>query len=184
MQTILSDAKGKMQKCVESLRVELSKLRSGRASLAILDEIRVEYYGTLTPLNQVATLNIPEPRLITIQPWETTLVPAIEKAILKSQLGLTPANDGKIIRLPMPPLTEERRKEMVKVVKRMGEEHKVTLRTVRREALEACKAKEKAAHVSEDVAKRTETEIQKLTDQHTKLIDETMAHKEKEILTV
>lgn len=184
MQDIVQQTRTRMQKSVETLRAELGKLRSGRASLAILDDLRVEYYGTLTPLNQVATLNIPEPRLITIQPWDTGLIPVIEKAIQKAQLGLSPANDGKVVRLPMPPLTEERRKDLVKHVRRLGEEYKVAIRNVRREAIEECKKREKEEHAAEDAVKRIEQEIQKLTDVNAKQIEDAMTHKEKEIMTV
>lgn len=184
MKHTIETTKGRMQKCVESLRTELAKVRSGRASLSILDDVRVDYYGTLSPLNQIATLNIPEPRLITVQPWDATQIPAIEKAIQKAQLGLTPANDGKIVRLPLPPLTEERRKELVKMVKRVGEEYRVALRNVRRDAMEEAKKKEKEQSVPEDEMKRYEHEIQKLTDAGIKQIDEAVAHKEKEVLTV
>lgn len=184
MHPILGTAKGRIQKSVESLRTELAKLRSGRASLTILDEVRVEYYGTLTPLNQVATLNIPEPRLISIQPWDAGVIPAIEKAIQKAQLGLTPANDGRVIRLPLPALTEERRKELVKHVKRIAEEHRVAVRGIRRDAIEELKKVEKAEHIPEDEMKRLEQETQRLTDAGIKQMDEAVAHKEKEILTV
>ncbi|MBI2347007.1 MAG: ribosome recycling factor [Deltaproteobacteria bacterium] len=184
MKQIITQTKTRIEKSVEGLRAELAKLRTGRASLAILDEVRVECYGSLMPLNQVATLNIPEPRLITIQPWDAGVIPAIEKGIQKAQLGLNPANDGKMIRLPLPPLTEERRKELVKVVRRIGEEHKVAIRNARRDALEACKQAEKTEHLSEDDEKRAEQEIQKYIDSGIKQVDEAMAHKEKEILTV
>ncbi|MBI4365803.1 MAG: ribosome recycling factor [Deltaproteobacteria bacterium] len=184
MQTILANAKARIQKCIADLQAELAKIRSGRASLAILEDVRVEYYGNLSPLNQVATLNVPEPRLITIQPWDAGLVPAIEKAICKAGLGLTPANDGKIIRLPMPALTEERRKELVKVVKRTGEEHRVTVRTIRRDALEELKKMAKERSLPEDETKRMEQEIQKQTDAGIKQIDAAAAHKEKEVMTV
>lgn len=184
MEQVVQAAKTRMQKALDGLRTELAKLRSGRASLAILDEVRVECYESAMHLNQVATLNIPEPRLITIQPWDPSLIPAIEKALMKAQLGLTPANDGKVIRLPLPPLTEERRKELVKIVKRIGEEHKVAIRNVRREAMEECKKIVKEKHRSEDDEKRIEHEIQKSTDASIKQIDDALEHKEKEILTV
>lgn len=184
MHSILETAKGRIQKSVESLRTELARLRSGRASLTILDEVRVEYYGTMASLNQVATLNIPEPRLITIQPWDASVIPTIEKAIQKAQLGLTPANDGRVIRLPLPPLTEERRKELVKHVKRIAEEHRVAVRGIRRDAIEELKTMEKAKHMPEDEIKRLEQETQRLTDAGIKQMDEAVAHKEKEVLTV
>ncbi len=175
--------KDRMEKTLTSLRQELGKLRSGRASLGMLDDVRVDAYGQLMTLTHVATLNIPEPRMITIQPWDASLIPEIEKAILKAQLGLTPANDGKLIRLTIPALTEERRKEMVKMVKRHGEEAKVAIRNTRREANEAVKNAE-GDGFSEDDVKRTQTDVQKLTDDFVKKIDETVAHKEKELMTV
>lgn len=181
---IINDVKIKMDKAIEALRFELSKVRTGRASLSILDDIRVDYYGQPAPLNQVATLAVPDARLITIQPWEANMVPVVEKAILKSNLGLTPAHDGKLIRLPIPPLTEERRRDLVKYVKKLGEDCKIAIRNIRRDSNEACKKLEKSEHVSEDESKRGEREIQKLTDDHIKIIDDTNAHKEKEIMTV
>lgn len=182
--SIVKDAKARMRKGIELLRSELSKMRTGRASLAVLDDIRVDYYGNPTPLNQVATLGVPDARLITIQPWETSLISAIEKAIQKSELGLNPTNDGRLIRLPIPSLTEERRKELVKVVKKHGEEAKVAVRNVRRDANEHLKKLEKEQHVSEDDVKKAQTDVQKLTDDSIKETDEIMVKKEQEIMTI
>lgn len=181
---VINDAKNKMTKALELLRIENSKLRTGRASLSLLDDIKVDYYGTAMPLNQVATLATPDARLITIQPWEASMVSVIEKAILKSGLGLNPAHDGKVIRLPIPPLTEERRRDLVKYVKKLGEDAKVSIRNIRRDSNEACKKLEKDKKASEDETKRGEREVQKLTDDYIKHIDEAVVHKEKEIMTV
>lgn len=180
MDKIIADSKVKMQKAVQSLRDELGKTRTGRASLGVLDGIKVDYYGTLTPLNQVAALGTPDARTITIQPWEATLIPEIEKAVLKSGIGLNPVNDGKLIRLPIPSLTEERRKDIVKNLKKHGEDCKVAIRNIRRDANEALKE----ADLTEDVLKKAQNEVQKLTDDFSKQADEAVAHKEKEIMTV
>lgn len=174
----------RMDTTIEVFRKELASIRTGRASLALLDGIMVDYYGTPTPLNQVATLTVPEPRLITIQPWEQKIIPEIEKAILKSDLGLTPTNDGKTIRLAIPPLTEERRKELVKVVKKKAEEARVALRNIRRDILEEVKKAQKDKNLSEDEAKRWNDEVQKITDSYIKKVDEMLNHKEKEIMEV
>jgi ribosome recycling factor len=160
----------------------LQRIRTGRASLSILDSIKVDYYGTPTPLNQMATLAVPESRLITIQPWDVSAIKDIEKAILKSDLGLTPSNDGKILRISIPPLTEERRKELVKVIHKICEEHKVTARNIRRDSNDLLKSLKKDSDISEDEAFRSQDEIQKITDEHIKLIDECYSEKEKEIL--
>lgn len=180
MDKTLSDTKARMQKALQTLRDELSKTRTGRASLGVLDGIKVDYYGALTPLNQVAALGTPDARLITIQPWEATLIPEIEKAILKSGIGLNPVNDGKLIRLPIPALTEERRKDIVKNLKKNGEDCKVAIRNVRRDANEALKA----ADLTEDALKKAQNDVQKLTDDFAKQADDAIAHKEKEIMTV
>lgn len=184
MNTIKTMAKEKMDKSLLALQNELGKLRTGRASLAVLDNIRVSYYGNPTPLNQVATLSTPEPRLIAIQPWETHLIPEIEKSILNANIGLTPVNDGKIVRLPIPALNEERRKDLVKQAKAKGEESRVAVRQVRRECNEELKKLEKAKTLSEDDAKRALDDIQKLTDDTIQKIDQILAAKEKDILTV
>ena len=179
---IYQDTKESMSKSIEALERELQRVRTGRASLSILDGIKVDYYGTLTPLNQMATLAVPESRLITIQPWDVSVIKDIEKAILKSDLGLTPANDGKILRISIPPLTEERRKELVKLVHKMCEDHKVSVRNVRRDSNELLKSLKKDGDISEDEAFKAQDEVQKITDEHVKLIDECYTKKEKEIL--
>ena len=179
---IYQDTRESMSKSIEALKKELKRVRTGRASLSILDGIKVDYYGTLTPLNQTATLAVPESRLITIQPWDVSLIQDIEKAILKSDLGLTPANDGKILRISIPPLTEERRKELVRTVHKMCEEHKVSIRNARRDSNELLKSLKKDGDISEDEAFKAQDEVQKITDEHIKLIDECYTKKEKEIL--
>lgn len=181
---IVNDTKNKMTRAIDVLKVELGKLRTGRATPAILDDIRVEYYGQIVPLNQVSTISVPDARLITIQPWEANMVTVIEKAIMKSGLGINPSHDGKIIKLPIPPLTEERRKELVKYVKKLAEDSKVAIRNIRRDANEACKKLEKSEHASEDDLKKGEKEIQKLTDDSIKHVDDIVVHKEKEIMTI
>ncbi len=184
IQNVYTDTNKKMESSITVLQKELAGIRTGRASLALLDGIKVDYYGNLTPLNQVATLSVPESRLITIQPWDISAVPAIEKAILSSNLGLTPANDGKIIRLSIPSLTEERRKELVKVVKKVSEDTKVAIRNVRRDSMEHLKALEKDKKISQDDHKKAHDEIQKITDKFIKKVDEITAKKDKEILEV
>jgi ribosome recycling factor len=181
---VLSKARSSMDKAIDALKKDLTRVRTGRASVALLDDIRVDYYGTSTPLNQVGTLTVPEPRLIIIQPWERKLMAEIEKAILKSDLGLNPTSDGVVLRLAIPPLTEERRKEMVKLIKRMAEETKIALRNVRRDANEALKRLEKDKEISEDDLKRAEKDVQEITDQFVKKTDEVIAHKEKEIMEI
>ncbi|ALC16112.1 ribosome recycling factor [Desulfuromonas soudanensis] len=173
-----------MEKSIEALRKEFSRVRTGRASINLLDDVRVDYYGTPTPLSQIATLIVPEPRLITIQPWEKKLIPDIERAILKADLGLNPASDGVLVRIAIPPLTEDRRKEMVKLIKRMTEDAKVAIRNVRREANDSLKKLEKDKEISEDELKRGEKEIQDLTDGFVKKTDEVMAVKEKEVMEI
>jgi ribosome recycling factor len=180
---ILDDIKRKMTKVLEVMAQDLARVRTGRASVALLEGIKVEAYNASMPLPQVASLAAPEPRLLTVQPWDPTLLGDIEKAILKSDLGLTPTNDGKIIRLPIPALTTERRKELVKVVKKMGEESKVALRNVRRDANERLKDLKKDKQVSEDEAHRAQDEVQKITDDFIKKVDAQAAEKEKEIMS-
>jgi len=174
----------RMEGAIDSLRREFNAVRTGRASLALLDTISVEYYGAHTPLNQVAALAVPESRLITIQPWDQKLVPEIERAIMKSDLGLTPASDGRVIRLPIPPLTEERRKDLVKVVRKKAEEARVAVRNIRRDINEQVKKLEKEKHISEDEVKKTLEDVQKETDSYIKKIDEILQAKEKEIMEV
>jgi ribosome recycling factor len=180
---IHATADKKMKHTVEVTRKDLSTIRTGRASLAILDGIMVDYYGTPTPLNQVGTLAVPDPTLITIQPWDVSLVKEIEKAILQSELGLTPANDGKIVRLPIPPLTEERRKQLAKTVHKIAEEGRVAIRNVRREANDKLKAMAKDKKISEDEERRGHDQIQKTTDRFVAKVDELLKKKEQEILS-
>jgi ribosome recycling factor len=182
IESIYQETTQNMQKSIDSLKNEFKKIRTGRASLSILDGIRVEYYGTTTPLNQVASLSVPESRLITIQPWDVSVIKDIEKAILKSDLGLTPSSDGKIIRIAIPPLTEERRKELVKIIYKKSEEHRVAVRNIRRDSNELLKGLKKDSEISEDDAFRAQDQVQKITDKHIKLIDDVCKEKEKEIL--
>lgn len=181
---IFEDLKDRMGKSIESLKREYSRLRTGRASISLLDGIRVSYYDTPTPLNQMASLAVPEPRLLVIQPWDKTAIEDIEKAILKSELGLTPINDGKVIRISIPPLTEERRKELVKVARKMSEENKVAIRNIRRDANEMLKDLKKEKEITEDDLYRSQEEVQKTTDQFISQVDELCAAKEKEILEI
>jgi ribosome recycling factor len=184
VEEIFEDLKDRMGKAIESLKREYSRLRTGRASISLLDGIRVSYYDTPTPLNQMASLAVPEPRLIVIQPWDKTAIEDIEKAILKSELGLTPINDGKVIRISIPPLTEERRKELVKVARKMSEENKVAIRNIRRDANEMLKDLKKEKEITEDDLYRSQEEVQKTTDQFISQVDELCAAKEKEILEI
>jgi ribosome recycling factor len=181
---IVKEVEARMEKTLSSLKTDLNKVRTGRASLALFDDIRVDYYGTLTPLNQMATLAVPEPRLITIQPWDTSVIGEIEKAILKSELGVTPASDGKIIRITIPRLTEERRKELVKVVKKMAEGAKVAVRNIRRETNDQLKGLEKDKKISQDQLRQWMDKVQVSTDKFIKKADEVLAAKEKEILEI
>ena len=176
------ETRDRMAKTITALESELKRIRTGRASTSLLDGIKVDYYGTLTPINQMATVAVPESRLITIQAWDATVIKDIEKAILKSDLGLTPSNDGKLIRIAIPPLTEERRKELVKLVHKTSEEHKVGVRNIRRDSNELIKGFKKDGDISEDDAFKAQDEIQKITDDHIKKIDEIFKAKEKEIL--
>jgi len=173
-----------MEGAIDALKKEFGSVRTGRASLSLLDGIMVDYYGTLTPLQQLASLSVPESRQIAIQPWEQRIIPEIEKAIMKSDLGLTPSNDGKFIRIGIPTLTEERRKQLVKVVRKRAEEGKVAIRNIRRDTNEELKKLEKEKHLSEDDAKKSHDEIQKLTDFYITKIDEVLKHKENEIMEV
>lgn len=181
---VIAKSRAGMEKSIDALKKDFAKVRTGRASAALLDDVRIDYYGTPTPLNQVGTLAVPEPRLITIQPWEKKLIPEIEKAILKSDLGLNPASDGVLVRIVIPALTEERRKEMVKLVRKMGEETKIAIRNIRRDGNEQLKKLEKNKEISEDELKRGEKEIQDLTDQFVRKTDEVVAGKEKEVMEI
>ncbi|MCK6543706.1 ribosome recycling factor [bacterium] len=174
----------KMKKSLETVRNELAKIRSGRATTTLLDGVKVDYYGTPTPLNQVGNVSAPEARLLTVQPWEKGMVPAIEKAIREANLGLNPQNDGALIRIPIPPLNEERRKELVKLGKKYAEEGKVAVRNVRRDANEYFKKAEKDHKISEDDSKDAQDKVQKMTDNYIKKIDEMLLIKEKEIMEV
>ena len=181
---VIDQVEQKMEASVDAFKRELVKIRTGRASLALLDDIKVDAYGSLLPVDQVGTMTIPESRMIVIQPWDPQMLPVIEKAILSSDLGLTPANDGKVIRLTIPQLTEERRKELVKYVKKVAEEFKVAVRNVRRDANDSLKKMKKDKDISEDDMFRLQEEAQKATDSYIKQIDEIAGGKEKEVMEV
>ncbi|MDL1962838.1 MAG: ribosome recycling factor [Deltaproteobacteria bacterium] len=183
LESIYKETKENMAKSIAVLKKELNKVRTGRASLSLLDGIFVDYYGTRTPINQMASLSIPESRLIIIQPWDVTVIKEIEKAILKSDLGITPSNDGKIIRISIPPLTEGRRKELAKIVRKICEDYKVAIRNIRRDSNELIKGLKKDGDISEDDAFKAQDNIQKITDEQIKHInDNIFKEKEKEIL--
>lgn len=184
MSDVIFEMAEKMEKSVEAFKAELSKVRTGRASLSVVDGIQVDAYGSAMPLNQVGTLTIPESRMIAIQPWDPQMLPAIEKAILKSDIGLTPVNDGKIIRLNIPQLTEERRKELVKQVKKIAEDFRVAVRNSRRDAIDTLKKQKKDKDISEDDLFKLQDEAQSETDSYIKQIDEITASKEKEVMEV
>ena len=184
IEDLLDDAKRRMDKSVDATANEFNTIRTGRASAALLDRVKVDYYGTDTPLNQLATINVPEARLLTIQPYDPGSIKGIERAIQESELGLTPANDGKIIRLPIPQLTEERRKELVKVVRHLAEEGRVAVRNVRRDVMHHLKELVRDGDVGDDEERRAEERAQKLTDEHTTKIDELLKRKEEEIMEV
>ncbi|MEK6301605.1 MAG: ribosome recycling factor [Acidobacteriota bacterium] len=181
---IISDARKRMDSAVEDSRRKLATVRTGRASVSLLDNVTVEYYGTQMPLNQVATIHAPEPTMLTVQPFDPTQVANIEKGIRASELGLNPSNDGKLIRVPIPPLTEERRKQMVKVVHEVAEEHRTAVRNIRRDANDHLKKMLKDKTIAEDVEKDALDEVQKLTDQHINRINEASEQKEKDVMTV
>ena len=181
---VMDNAKERMNKTISVLQQELGGLRAGRANPQVLDRILVDYYGSPTPINQLGNISVPEPRMLVIAPWDGKLIPAIEKALQKSDLGINPANDGKVIRLVFPELTEERRKDLVKVVRKKGEESKVAIRAIRRDANEQIKAQKKNNELTEDDQKHLEEKIQKLTDELIRDIDRIIAEKEKEILSV
>jgi ribosome recycling factor len=181
---LIDDAQRRMDKSVESTRHEFNSVRTGRASAALLDRIQIDYYGTQTPLKQLATINVPEPRMLTLQPFDPGSIRAIEKAIQESDLGLTPSNDGKMIRLPIPQLTEERRKEMVKVVRHLAEEGRVAVRNIRRDAIHHLKQLVDNGSVGADEEHRGEERVQKLTDEHVKAIDDALKSKEAEVMEV
>ncbi|MDD4048980.1 MAG: ribosome recycling factor [Clostridia bacterium] len=184
LKDIIFETEEKMKKTIEAMKKELSTMRVGRANPSILEKIQVEYYGTMTPVNQVANISVPEPRLIIVQPWDKTLVAQVEKAILKSDLGLNPSNDGSIIRIAIPQLTQERRLELVKVAKKKAEDTRVNIRNIRRDANDNIEVIEKDKIVSEDDAKKGQDDIQKLTDKYIKELDGVLNIKEKEIMEV
>jgi ribosome recycling factor len=183
-QEVMKEAEQRMEKAIAALKRELTTLRAGRATPGMLDRVVVDYYGTPTPVNQTANITTPEPRMLVIQPWEKSLLGPIEKAIQKSDLGLSPTNDGMVIRLSIPPLTQERRAELVKLAKKYSEEAKVAIRNIRRDANDAYKKLEKDGTVTEDELKRHQEKVQKTTDKFVELADKTVADKEKEIMEV
>ncbi len=184
MQNVLANAESKMKKSTEALSAEFASLRTGRASASLFDKIKVDYYGAETPLSQVASISVPEARLVVIQPWDKSVLPAIEKAIQKSELGLNPNNDGKLIRVAFPPLTEDRRKELAKSAKATAENSRVAVRNIRRDAMEELKKLQKNGEISEDQQKEGETKIQKLTDNAIAEIGKIAEAKEKEIMEI
>lgn len=184
MERVVKETESRMKKTIEAVGDDLNEIRTGRASASLFDKIRVEYYGNPTPLNQVATISVPEARLVVIQPWDKGIIGEIEKAIQKSELSLNPSNDGKVIRLNIPPLTEERRKEYVKVAKDKAEQGRVALRNIRRDANDELKKLEKDGDISEDEQKRFEDEVQKLADAYVKKINDVLEAKEQEILEI
>ena len=179
-----TNLKEKMEKSISVYKEKLSEVRAGRANPAILNKVKIDYYGTPTPINQVAGVSVPEARLIVIQPWDVSVLKEIEKAILASDIGINPNNDGKVIRLAFPELNEERRKEIVKDIKKMAEEAKVAIRAIRREGIDNAKAKQKEGEITEDELKKAEDEIQKMTDKNIEEIDKILAVKEKEVMAV
>lgn len=184
IQQIKSQAQTKMEKAIQSLKKDLLTLRAGRANPAMLDKVLVSYYGSEMPINQVANISTPDPRSIVIEPWDKSLIADVEKAILKSELGLNPVNDGNLIRINIPALTEERRAELIKVARKMGETSKVSIRNIRRDANEDLKKQEKNGEIPEDTARRGQDEIQKLTDRFIKEVDQTIANKEQEMMEI
>lgn len=184
IEEVVQDAKERMKKTVTNTQSELGKVRTGRANLSLLDTVRVDYYGSKVPLKQVANLGVPEPRLITIQPWDRNLLGEIERAIMKADLGITPNNDGHIIRLPIPPLTEERRKDMVRLIHQLGEEGKIAIRNIRRDAIDHLKKAQRDHKISEDEEYNGGIDVQELTDEYIKEIDELLKMKETEIMEV
>ena len=179
-----TNIKEKMEKSINVYNEKLSEVRAGRANPAILNKVKIDYYGTATPINQVAGVSVPEARLIVIQPWDVSVLKEIEKAILASDIGINPNNDGKVIRLAFPELTEERRKELVKDIKKMAEDAKISIRAIRRDGIEDAKAEQKEGNITEDELKQAENEIQKLTDKSVEEIDKILENKEKEVMSV
>lgn len=184
MNEIIKEAKAKMDKTIEAFRQEISKVRTGKATTALLDGIRVDYYGTPSPLNQVANVSVSDAHTLSITPWDKSMVATIDKAILVADLGLNPVNDGTNIKVPIPPLTEERRKDLAKLVKKFGEDAKIALRNIRRDANDRLKKLEKNKELSEDLRHDGEADVQRVTDNHSKTIDDMIEHKEKEIMEI
>ncbi len=184
MHQIIKDANSRMDKTIEALRSELAKVRTGKATTALLDSVKVDYYGAMTPISQVGNITVLDPHTLSITPWDKSMVQVIDKAILEANLGFNPISDGTNLKIPIPALTEERRKDFVKLVKKFGEDSKVSIRNIRRDANDHLKREEKSKKMSEDELKQSEDEVQKYTDQHIKQIDEILKHKEKEILEV
>ncbi len=184
MEDVLKDARARMDKSLEALRGELVKIRSGKATTALLDGIKVDYYGSSILINQIANITVMDAHTLSITPWDKSALSAVEKAILEANIGFNPVNDGTNLKIPVPPLNEERRKELVKLVKKFGEDNKIAIRNIRRDANEHLKREEKNKKISEDQLKEAEDRIQKLTDEHIRKIDDLLKHKEKEILEV
>lgn len=184
MNEVIKEAKAKMDKTIEAFRQEISKVRTGKATTALLDGIRVDYYGTQSPLNQVANVSVADAHTLSITPWDKSMVAEIDKAILIADLGLNPVNDGTNIKVPIPPLTEERRKDLAKLVKKFGEDAKIALRNIRRDANDKLRKLEKNKELSEDLRHDGEADVQTVTDNHSKTIDEMIEHKEKEIMEI
>lgn len=184
MDAIIKEAKHKMDKTIEAFRQEITRVRTGKATTTLLDGIKVDYYGNPTPLNQVGNVTVLDAHTLAITPWDKSMIEAIDKAILSANIGLNPINDGTNIKIPIPPLTEERRKDLVKLVKKFGEDAKIALRNVRREANDKLKKMEKEKELSEDLRHDAEADIQKVTDNHSKTIDDMITHKEKEIMEI
>jgi len=184
MEKIMKDAKARMDKSIEALRSELSKIRSGKATTALLDGIKVDYYGTITPINQVGNLTVLDAHTLSFTPWDKTMVIPVDKAILEANIGLNPISDGTNLKIPIPALNEERRKELVKLVKKFGEETRIAVRNIRRDANDHLKRENKDKKISDDQLKDAEDDVQKLTDMHIKLVDDVLKHKEKEIMEV
>lgn len=184
MEEVIKESKIKMEKSIDALRNELARIRTGKATTALLDGIKVEYYGNLTPLNQLANISVLDPHTLSVTPWDRSVLQAIDKAILNADLGLNPISDGTNLKIPIPPLTEERRKDLVKLVKKFGEDTKIAVRNIRRDANEHIKREHKDKKITEDEMKNFENKIQKMTDEHIDLIDKILEHKEKELMEV
>jgi ribosome recycling factor len=184
MEKVMKDAKARMDKSIETLRSELAKIRSGKATTALLDGIKVDYYGTMTPINQVGNLTVLDAHTLSFTPWDKSMVMPVDKAILEANIGFNPISDGTNLKIPIPPLNEERRKELVKLIKKFGEETKVAVRNIRRDANEHLKRENKDKKISEDELKDAEDKVQKMTDEHIHLVDDVLKHKEKEIMEV